>query len=222
MSADMLFFVLWLSSLAAIPAIVLSIVHFDRIALVFLHAINAPVYEEARRIAALIYQHPEQWTMSQFSLTHPVIGEICCVLGACSIHFEGKGFGRWESSRIERRIIYNAISWYRHDYIKHLVGRALTAAKGAGTVSWFETGRARWLIPPSLSVMDKPETERVGRPAGAKKPLGATRARPVCRTLHTMGTCHPPASMTQGLAADYAQIASRLRRGGGGRSGGWR
>ncbi len=99
-------------------------VNFDRIAVAFLRLVNAPVYEEARRIAALIYQHPEQWVMTNHTLRHPRVGEIWHGLSCnSSLHVEGEGFGRWDPNFIERRIIYNAIAWYRRFYIKHLLAQ---------------------------------------------------------------------------------------------------
>ena len=103
-------------------------INFDRIAVAFLCLVNAPVYEEARRIAALIYQHPEQWAMTSHTLRHPRVGEIWSGLGCnSSLHVEGEGFGRWDPNFIERRIIYNAIAWYRRVYIKHLLTQVLNA-----------------------------------------------------------------------------------------------
>ena len=40
----------------------------------------------------------------------------------------GPGFGLWEPPAIERRIIFDAVQWYRRVYIRSLVGTALERA----------------------------------------------------------------------------------------------
>jgi hypothetical protein len=128
MNPALVFLVCWLLCCAFVALVIIAGVNFDRIAVAFLCLINAPVYEEARRIAALIYQHPEQWTMRSYTLTHPRVGEIWSGLGCnSSLHIEGHGFGRWDPNFIERRIINNAIAWYRRVYIKHLLTQVLNA-----------------------------------------------------------------------------------------------
>ena len=122
----MIFLIVWLAFCIFIFGGIAGAINFDRLLVMFLCLINAPVYEEARRLADLIYQHPEQWKLSSYTMTHPKIGDIWSI-GALGLHVEGRGFGRWDPNFIERRIIYNAIAWYRRVYIKGLLTQVLNA-----------------------------------------------------------------------------------------------
>jgi hypothetical protein len=126
MNKDLVFLIIWLMFCGTIGGVILLVFHLDRLVVAFLCLINAPVYPEARRVATLVYQHPGQWKAYEHKLEHPKIGEIWCGLGCNrSLHVEGKAFGRWDPNYIERRIIYNAVSWYRRVYIKHLLTQVL-------------------------------------------------------------------------------------------------
>lgn len=87
---------------------------FDRIMVFVLRLANAPVCDDARQVAASIYQHPEQWKsgLLGYTLINPTIGEITS-FSASMLHLEGKAFGRWEPNFIERRIIYDAVRWHQ-------------------------------------------------------------------------------------------------------------
>jgi hypothetical protein len=128
MNPGLLWLICYLAVCGVIAGIIIAGFNFDRIAVAFLCLVNAPIYEEARRLATLIYQHPEQWKMTSHTLTHAKVGEVWSGLGCdSSLHVEGEGFGRWDPNFIERRIIYNAIAWYRRFYIKHLLTQVLNA-----------------------------------------------------------------------------------------------
>lgn len=119
------FLVVWLATCGALVGIVVAGINYDRVALTVLRAINAPVYEEARMIAALIYQHPEQWNESGgYRLKHPKVGTVKAAFSARSIELDGP-YGQWEPNVIERLIIWDAVQWYRRAYIKSLLRKEI-------------------------------------------------------------------------------------------------
>ena len=125
MSVWILLVGLWLAFMCFLIGGFLNTMCGDRIAVFVLRAIDSPRFPEARMVAALIYQHPEQWTATSYSMEHPKVGRIT---GSSALSMEVQAsFGNWEPSRIERRILFNAISWYRHDYMKVLLARALVS-----------------------------------------------------------------------------------------------
>jgi hypothetical protein len=119
------FLIIWLASCAVVFGAVVCAVNYDIVAVFFLRLVNAPVYLEARRIAGLIYQHPEQWTVSAYTFKHPAIGQISHASLPEILDLDGEGFGHWKPTAIERRIIADAARWYRRVYIRSLVGAAL-------------------------------------------------------------------------------------------------
>jgi hypothetical protein len=123
MSGFAIFAILWLGFCAVLLGGFINALCGDSIAVVVLRFIDSPLYPEARHVAALIYQHPEQWQNSSYSLEHPKVGSIT---GSIALTIEVQGsFGKWEPGRIERRIIFNAVQWYRTAYMKHLLAKGL-------------------------------------------------------------------------------------------------
>ena len=89
-------FLLFMAAVFSIFGSILIVVfHGDRLLVMVLRLIDAPVYPEARMIAALIYQHPEQWKMGTYQMEHPSVGQIWAGHSANGVHIEGK-FGRWD------------------------------------------------------------------------------------------------------------------------------
>jgi hypothetical protein len=118
-------FLLFMAAIFLIIGSILTVVfQGDRLLVMVLRLIDAPVYPEARMIAALIYRHPEQWKMGTYQMEHPSVGQIWVGHSASGVHVEGK-FGRWDPNLIERRIIANAVAWYRSAYIKQLLSETL-------------------------------------------------------------------------------------------------
>jgi hypothetical protein len=124
MNPGMVFLCWWAGSMVFIACFILAGVNYDRVTLFVLRAVNAPVYEEARMIAALIYQHPEEWKASSYGMEHPKAGSMRSAYGASSIELDGP-YGRWEPNAIERLIIWNAVYWYRHTYVKSLLRKEI-------------------------------------------------------------------------------------------------
>ena len=122
MSSGM-FLVVWLGSCGLFFCAIAAIMNYDVVVVFVLRAVNAPVYSEARMIAALLYQHPEQWKASTYSLEHPTLGTLRASTYVSSVELDGQ-FGHWQPTAIEKRIIWNAVSWYRRDYIKSLLRKA--------------------------------------------------------------------------------------------------
>lgn len=126
MSAISLFFVLWLGGCTLLFVAITGGLCFDRIAVFVLSAIDAPVYPEARALAGLIYRYPEQWTLTAVYLKHPTIGNVRDGPGPGFTHVEGSAFGTWEPTYIERRILFDAVRWWKRVYVRSLVHRAIT------------------------------------------------------------------------------------------------
>ena len=123
MNAVVFFLIVWLSLCLLLFGGVTCPLWFDRLAVFVLRFVDSPLYPEARMVAALIYQHPEQWKASSYSMEHPRVGRIT---GSSQQSVEIAGdFGKWEPSAIERRIIFNALHWFRTVYMKRLLVRAL-------------------------------------------------------------------------------------------------
>lgn len=116
------FMVCWIGFCLAVAGFVIAAMNYDYIAVLVLRMINAPVFPEARMVAALMYQHPEQWKADSYGMEHSKVGRMR--LGYRSIEISGP-FGSWEPNTIERRILWEAIKWYRAAYIKSLLVKAL-------------------------------------------------------------------------------------------------
>lgn len=116
----------WVLFCASMFGLIACGVNFDRVAVFFLSALNLPVYLEARRVAALLYQHPEQWRIEPIvrNLFHPTVGAIEGINYPSNVHVVGP-YGRWEPTRIEKRIIWNAVQWWQHAYIGSLLMKAM-------------------------------------------------------------------------------------------------
>lgn len=122
----MTLFVVWLAFCALVFGVVAGGFNFDKLAVFFLRAIDAPVYPEARRVAGMVYQHPEQWTLkSSYYLKHQTIEVYACATPQ-SLYVSGEPFGNWEPTYIERRIIFDAVEWWKRVYVSSLVHKAIT------------------------------------------------------------------------------------------------
>jgi hypothetical protein len=128
MSPEYLFLVLWISGMLLVGLTLAAGFHFDKLAVWFLSTMNAPVYPEARRVAGLIYQHPEQWERgSLYRLKHPTMEIYSNDYSPRSLYIQGAAFGTWEPTYIERRIIFDAVEWWKRVYIRSLVHKAITS-----------------------------------------------------------------------------------------------
>lgn len=109
--------------MVGVAAAVAAAVNYERVAVFVLRAINAPVYEEARMIAGLIYQHPEQWKVDSYGMEHPKVGRMRTAYSS-GVELDGR-YGNWEPNAIERHIIWKAVRWYRNTYIKSLLRKEI-------------------------------------------------------------------------------------------------
>jgi len=117
MNAATVLFIICLSIIAIVGTIALVATNFERIIVFVLRAINAPVYLEARMVAALIYQRPAEWQTETYAMVHPKVGKLRATIAARSVELSGP-FGEWEPNFIERQIIWDAVVWYRTHYTK--------------------------------------------------------------------------------------------------------
>ena len=77
MDPGAIFAFLFFGICAAIVATGLVAMHFDQVAVFALRLVDAPVFEEARMVAALLYQHPEQWNRRPaYGMEHPQVGKL--------------------------------------------------------------------------------------------------------------------------------------------------
>jgi hypothetical protein len=113
----LIFMALWLLVCGAVFGSIIARVNYDIVAVFLLRALNAPFYQEARRIAWLLYQRPDEWAATSYSLTHAKLGELRG-LHPSSLSLHGAGFGDWSPSAIERRIIWNAVLWHRRERVR--------------------------------------------------------------------------------------------------------
>jgi hypothetical protein len=120
----MSFCVVWVALCGSMAGIIATVVNYDRIAVFLLRAVNAPVCEDARRIAGSIYQHPDQWSLTHggHALAHAKIGEVYYGDRPSLLHIDNPAFGKWEPNAIERRIISDAVRWHH----RGLVHKALS------------------------------------------------------------------------------------------------
>lgn len=126
MNPGLIFLLCWVTGCASVAIVVAACMNHDRLAVLFLTLINAPGYEEARRLAFLLMAHPEQWTATTYTLSHPKVGDVRG-MSAFSLGVSSKDYGEWNPTAIERRIIWNAVAWYRRVYIRSLLMRAMDA-----------------------------------------------------------------------------------------------
>ena len=122
--SPVIFLVGWLAFCGLAAGIIAACINYDIVVVFVLRAINAPVYEEARMIAASLYQHPEQWKADTYCLEHPTLGLLRTSVWVGSVELSGP-FGHWEPNRIEKRIIWDAVQWYRRGYIKSLLRKGI-------------------------------------------------------------------------------------------------
>jgi hypothetical protein len=119
-----IFLIFWLVVWLTICGGMLIAFNFDRVAVFILDLLGVQVYGTASMIAAMLRQSPQEWTVkAPYTLTHPALGEIRGS-GPKSLSVTGP-FGEWEPDFIERRIIWDAMVWYRSEYIRSLVLRRI-------------------------------------------------------------------------------------------------
>jgi hypothetical protein len=85
---------------------------------------DLPLFPLARSIAAMIYQHPDQWSATEYRLMHPKLGGIWTCNGVSHLHVETE-FGRWDPCWIERQIIFDATRWRARVYLANRIAQAL-------------------------------------------------------------------------------------------------
>jgi hypothetical protein len=124
MNPGAVFLFWWLGSCISVAGFIAAAVNYDHVTLFVLRAVNAPVYEEARMIAGLIYQHPEQWKVDSYGMEHPKVGRMRTAYSS-GIELDGR-YGNWEPNAIERLIIWRAVRWYRHAYVKSLLRKEIS------------------------------------------------------------------------------------------------
>jgi hypothetical protein len=118
------FLAVWMLACGGVFGAIVALVNYDIVAVFVLGALNAPCYREARRVAWLLHQHPEEWAATSYTLTHAKLGELRG-LHPASLSLHGAGFGEWSPSPIEKRILWNAVLWYRREHLR----RALDSAR---------------------------------------------------------------------------------------------
>jgi hypothetical protein len=113
-------FLFWLGvTYAVIGGLILAGVNYDRLTVTALSAINAPLYEDARRVAGMIYARPDEWKLDKYGhLNNPTFGTIRNTDRVYAISVESTAFGDWTPSRIERRILANAARWHQRRAIQ--------------------------------------------------------------------------------------------------------
>lgn len=121
-----LFVLAWLLLIGVVIAIPVIVTHHDRIFVMLMRRFDIQACPEAVAIALLIYQQPEQWTCGTHRMSHPKVGEIWTANEAYGLHVETE-FGQWKPSKIERRIIRNAVDWRIKEYVKNRIAHALNA-----------------------------------------------------------------------------------------------
>ena len=190
-----------------VGGVMATVFNFDQILVFLLRSVNAPVYQEARRIAALIYQHPEQWAMTSHTMRHPRIGEIWFRTWlqqqlAC----RGQRL-RPLGSKLHRAAdhLQRGRLSYRRDYIKHLLTQVLNApALNVPAAAGVES--PRWLEPRPCQLALSPQTS--GSATASVWSMGNTRAW--LPTSATAGRC---CCGKAGVGQKGARYAVKLRSG---------
>jgi hypothetical protein len=113
----LIFMVVWLLACGAVFGVITALINYDIIMVFVLGALDAPFYGEARRIAWLLHRHPEQWAATSYTLSHAKLGELRG-LSPATLSLHGAGFGEWTPTPVERRIVWNAVLWYRREQLR--------------------------------------------------------------------------------------------------------
>jgi hypothetical protein len=103
----------WLVSVLVAPI-------YDHIVVFFLRVTNCQCYPLAISIARLICEHPAEWTYDEYHMRHPRIGTIWIANKAYGLHIK-TDFGDWTPSKIERRIIREAVDWRIREYVRNRI-----------------------------------------------------------------------------------------------------
>ena len=127
MHEAIVFLIVWLGGCAIVAGVVVIVVNFDRIAAFVIDVTDAPICLTAQMVAALIHQSPAEWENDEhrpYAIRH---GDIE-VHGSCvrAVEVRGPQFGAYEPNAIERRIIWNAVTWRQRRHIQGLAHKALT------------------------------------------------------------------------------------------------
>jgi hypothetical protein len=96
----------------------------DRIIVAVLRRTGLPVYPLAVSIAVLIFEHPEQWSGTEHTMSHPKVGSIWISNGVSFTRIKSE-FGEWKPNWIERRIIRDAVDWRIRGYIRNRITEAM-------------------------------------------------------------------------------------------------
>lgn len=112
---ELLLFIITAGGLFA--GVVCVVTWHERIVLVLLCLFNVKVFPEARAVALLLYQHPEQWTSDDFRMSHATVGSIWIANEAYGLKVETP-FGSWKPCALERRIIRDAVDWRLKEYVR--------------------------------------------------------------------------------------------------------
>jgi hypothetical protein len=113
----LVFMMVWVLACGAVFGLIVALINYDIIMVFVLRALNAPFYPEARRIAWLLYRHPEQWAATSYTLSHAKLGELRG-LSPATLSLHGAGFGEWTPTAVEKRIVWNAVLWYRREQLR--------------------------------------------------------------------------------------------------------
>jgi hypothetical protein len=114
------FWVIWIGCFSLYMGLVLAIPSYDRVAVFILRVTNCDCYPLAIAIARLICERPSEWTHDRYHMRHPRIGAIWIANKAYGLHIETE-VGDWTPSKIERRIIREAVDWRIRDYVRNRI-----------------------------------------------------------------------------------------------------
>ncbi len=107
-----------------IIGLLVTAMNYDRPVSWLIYLCHVPVFPEARAIAWLIYDLPDEWNGDGYRLSHPTVGSIWIANAAYGLKLETP-FGHWTPNAIERRIIRDAVDWRLREYIRGRLGQAL-------------------------------------------------------------------------------------------------
>lgn len=122
-----LFALILFCGLLAVGGFIVAVVNGDRLVVIACCLLRLPVFVEARMIAALIHQRPEEWSSGRRSLHHASVGSI--TVSVAPLHVDvSTALGNWRPNAFERRIIWDAAQWRLRTYVRQRVGAELSRA----------------------------------------------------------------------------------------------
>lgn len=107
---------LYLMFLDVMALIIIATGHYDRIAVCGMKRFCLYLYPTAVSIAMLIIERPSEWSFDAYHMSHPRIGAIWIANGADGLKVKTE-LGDWVPSKIERRIIREAVDWRIYQYV---------------------------------------------------------------------------------------------------------